>query len=446
MKIIITNTVALNGGDAAILFSIVDLLRLEFGQDTEIIIYDSQPEIASKYYSNLLFRKLVYLKATQPPSMNFLGKSLFGSTVRNFLVIFIKIILMINPIRLYLAVWLWRNQNYFAVKFLLNSEEIQDFKNYSSADLVVSTGGTYLIEKYSLKARIFDYKMTLMLRRPLVFFTQSLGPFNKIKNQNIFRKIFNKSTLVMLRDEASYDNLKQINANLNKVLISSDVVFSFTDDVGFHKDIYKKNVSSSRVKIAISVRYWNHFTKVSQKDGFTNFVEVMSEVTQYLIEKYNAEITYISTCQGIPEYWTDDSKVAEEIINLLPNQIQKQVHLNKDFHSPKKLVGIIRNYDVVIATRMHMAILSLIAGTPVFPIAYEFKTKELFRRLGMDEWVQDIETINKEVIITSLDDFLIKLPEISSALFLKVLAERNRALESGKKVKKAWDEFNGVQL
>lgn len=36
---------------------------------------------------------------------------------------------------------------------------------------------------------------------------------------------------------------------------------------------------------------------------------------------------------------------------------------------------------------MHMAILALTSGTPVFPITYEFKTQELFNRLGLGEWV-----------------------------------------------------------
>ena len=42
-----------------------------------------------------------------------------------------------------------------------------------------------------------------------------------------------------------------------------------------------------------------------------------------------------------------------------------------------------KGFDFVVATRMHMMILSLCVGTPVLPIAYEFKTKELAARLGI---------------------------------------------------------------
>ena len=69
MKILITNTVSLNGGDSAILEGILRLLRMNFGQDTEFIIYDNQPEIARKYYPDLKFRKLIYKNYWQKKSL-----------------------------------------------------------------------------------------------------------------------------------------------------------------------------------------------------------------------------------------------------------------------------------------------------------------------------------------------------------------------------------------
>ena len=60
----------------------------------------------------------------------------------------------------------------------LDSTERRDLLEYKTADLIVSSGGTYLVENYSLAARIFDYQLSLYLDRPLVFFTQSLGPFS----------------------------------------------------------------------------------------------------------------------------------------------------------------------------------------------------------------------------------------------------------------------------
>src|SRR5262249_9630352 len=59
--------------------------------------------------------------------------------------------------------------------------------------------------------------------------------------------------------------------------------------------------------------------------------------------------------------------------------------------------------DWVVATRMHFAILALGVGTPVLPIAYEFKTDELFKSLGYDSEVPQIESLTSESLISAFD-------------------------------------------
>ena len=440
MKILITNTVTLNGGDAAILLSIINLLKSEFGHNTEFIIYDSQPEIAKRYYPDLNFRKLIYLKQTETPTMKYLGRSLPGRALRFVFKKVLLFFLSINPPRFYFAAWCWQNKLYWITKLLLNNQELQDVRNYNYADLIISTGGTYLVENYSpLSHRIFDYKISLLMQKPLVFYTQSLGPFLNKKYQYNFREIFNRSLLILLRDEASFKHLQDIQVDIKKAYVSSDVVFAFTEGLKQENHVNFNSNSNFNLKIAVSVRNWRHFKTTDAKTGMDMFRKSLGALTQYLVENYNAEITYISTCQGIPEYWRDDSKVAIEIIESLPIEVQKQVNVDRNFHSPEELVVILNSYDMVIATRMHMSILSLVSGTPVFPIAYEFKTKELFQRLEMGEWVQDIENIQPQSIITSIKLFIDNLPEIKQKLPIKVQNERQHALQSSKIVKTAFE-------
>src|SRR6185295_15612118 len=102
---------------------------------------------------------------------------------------------------------------------------------------------------------------------------------------------------------------------------------------------------------------------------------------------------------------------------------------------------MLKDYDLVIATRMHMAILALSVGTPVLPIAYEFKMRELFERLGQERWVQDIEVISGDALIYAVDQFLRELPEIRGPLFTAVQKEYEDAAASGHLVRKAFEEW-----
>lgn len=442
MKILITNTVALNGGDAAILLSIINLFKLEFGQDVKFVVYDSQPEIAYQYYPNLKFRKLIYSRLRDTPPMKFLGRSFAGRAVRRLLGNSLRFFSQINPPRFYCAAWCHHHQRFWLTKLLVSSDELQDIEHYSSADLIVSTGGTYLVESYSpLTSRIFDYQLTLLMKKPLVFFTQSLGPFVTKYHQRVFQNIFNQSLLILLRDEASLRHLQKIQVDTKHAFVSSDVVFSFSDGYP-SKNFASRALGISPLQIAISVRNWKHFQTTTASAGMEQFKGSIAALTQHLIEKYKAEITFISTCQGITEYWTDDSKVAFEIVESLPPDIQDRVKVNREFHTPQELIRILRNIDLVIATRMHMAILSLVAGTPVFPIAYEFKTKELFSRLQMGEWVHDIEAVRAESLISSLESFFQSKAHINQILSTHVEIERQRALESGKLVRTALENLS----
>jgi len=440
MKILITNTVALNGGDAAILLAIIELLRREFGEDTEFVIYDSQPEIAGRYYPDLTFRKLLHLKLTELPQMKYLGQTLLGRILRYALKQVLCRYSRVKQFQFYIAAWCQRHQLRLITKLLLKNDEFQDLKHYSCADLIVSTGGTYLVEKYSLDSRIFDFKLSLLMQKPLVLYTQSLGPFNKFANQKALRPIFNQASLVLLRDQASLQHLQDLGVNGSNTYVSADVVFALQNR-GALSENYHEQTRTSRLKVIISVRYWRLFSNVSSEVGMQKYQKALCALTQFLVEEHQAEITYLSTCQGITEYWTDDSRFATEVFNLLPDSIQKYVCVNREFHTPQVLLDLLSACDIVIATRMHMCILSLVAGNHVLPIAYEFKTKELFKRLGMGEWVQDIETIDEHSLVASAQKFLSALPEIKQRLPLEVRKEQERALNSGKLVKKTFEEW-----
>jgi len=424
MKILITNTVALNVGDAAILKGAIKLLQFTFGADTEFVIYDNQPEAAQKYYPNLKFRRLMYLQGITANKFKHPARPL------RFL----------NRLRVKFALNLWNwNLPFFARAILIN-EEWETLLEYKDADLVVSTGGTYLVEDYFLYPRIFDYEMALLLKRPLMFFTQSLGPFHLPYNQRIFKQIFNQSPLILLRDFRSQNHLLTIDVLQNNMHVVPDTAFALSDPIAIAKSQKISHLPISP-KIAISVRKWTLFKTIDPVLGQEKYLRAIRDLTIHLVDHYQAKITFVSTCQGIPEYALDDSDVALEIFRELPSNIAKFVTVNQEFHPPEELAKLLKNYDMAIATRLHMAILSLGAGVPVLPIAYEFKTKELFSKLGQGKWAVDIEEIESESLIDLADQFLAQFPEICRDLFPFVQQEQEKIFATSSLIKQVHEEF-----
>ena len=107
----------------------------------------------------------------------------------------------------------------------------------------------------------------------------------------------------------------------------------------------------------------------------------MATVIDWLVKNLQAEVTFLSTCQGIPEY-EDDSEIARRVVERLAKSTAARVRVVREFVRFDSLLKRLSEFDLVLATRMHMAILSLMAGTPAIPFVLEFKTKELFANLG----------------------------------------------------------------
>lgn len=389
MKIAVTNTVALNGGDAAILLGLLEILRNAFGQ-SEIRIYDNQPTVAKRYYGELNFRRLLYLQVHTGVPIRLIGR--LRETIER-----LSFWLGVRLSRVKVTRWL--------AKRILGTELFDDVSYYSAADLIVSTGGTYLVEHYSLESRIFDYNVALYFGKPLIFFTQSLGPFKLPKNQDRLRRIFDRATLVLLRDNVSICNLRNISVQNPRVYECADAAFALpTRSLAALRANRKR--SEGILRIAISVREWNKFDGCSVREGMERYVTAIKDVTEFLTMERNAEVVFVSTCQGIPEYWTNDSTLALAIWERLSANAKAKVSVDRAQHSPSELVELLAAFDILVSTRLHMAILGFLAGLPVVPISYEFKTQELFKRVGMEWPVESIEDIKVQRLTRTIDDCL----------------------------------------
>jgi len=415
MRILITNIVVLNGGDGAILFGMLKALKRAFGENVEIVVFASEPARAARLYPGIQFRRTLGLAATGAPRIRYVGRIV--RTVR---------------IALYLAAaWCHVRKLGFLSRLMLSLEVVRDLETYGTADLVVSSGGTYLKEEYGMLSQICDYSITLLLGRPLVFFTQSLGPFTQPKLQTKLRRLFNAAEKILVRDEQSRQNLRQIGVEQHKISLAADAAFALADPRVLEQAKYRKLPADRSLRIAISVRHWPHFKRTNHpQEGMEGYIETMARVTEGLINSLGADVTFLSTCQGIPEY-TDDSEIACRVVARLKKKTAARVRIVRDFVRFDALLQQLPAFDVVLATRMHMAILSLIAGTPAIPLALEFKTMELFTNLGVPDWVIDAENAQSSLVLDNIRKILRELPMRRSALFESVEHHRQAALDAG---------------
>ncbi len=391
MKFIIENTVCLNTGDAAILLAIRHILKHVFDEPLEIHVFDSQPDVAQRLYDgykDLTFHRLLADEIYKVPYHR-------EDRLKN------KLKLVYN--RLLGRILKFAIPENGVFRNVLTARQKAALDLYRKANMVITTGGTYLVETYNLDKRLKQFELDLLLGKAPVFFTQSLGPFRKPDNIRRLRPVVERSPLVLLRDQYSHDNIAGMTTTPQKCHVVADSVFALADIARIEEQLANPaNPPTNRV--AISVRRWNYVE--GGDSGMSRYIEAVRSMTETLVRQHGKDVVFLSTCQGVPEYHHDDSKTARLIVEGLAADIREKVSVDGGFHTPHQLMEKLKGFDFVISTRMHMMIMALCVGTPVLPIAYEFKTKELSKRLGIEDILLDIDTVTSSEALSHLAAFL----------------------------------------
>ena len=359
VRLAITNSVTLDGGDAAIVLSMAGSLRRELGPDTEIKVLCHSVEAARRLYGRELDLLPVPEEAHRFAGRSKLSRKLLSET-------FIP--------RSALG---W-----------LTPEERRVAEVFQWADAVVSCGGGFLTDRYSSGKRLAGLRLALASGTPLVFYAQSVGPFVRPGKRRAFRRVLERAAAITVRDAPSLEEVRALGLSAE---LTADEVFLFdAPELPGLPDL-RAGLAPGRPLVAVSVRRW-HFPGCPGDPAALRerYLASVAAAAERLVVARQARVIFLSTCQGVPEYGHDDSGLATRVTATLPEEVRREVQVDRAYHHPAELRGLLRQCDAVVATRMHAAILAMLGGTPALAIGYEAKSAGLYSRLGLGEWCLDI--------------------------------------------------------
>lgn len=386
---VIINSVALNGGDAAIMEAVIESVNTAFPEDAgSIIVLDRDSRSSRKYFPDITFGT---------PGFE-IGRGTSG------------IVTFLQSVKLLLKAILRAHFPQWASPHL-SPEEAAYFKAIRASKRVVSTGGTMFVERYSLYPKFFEILVARIFGKDVFLFTQSFEQINRIHNRIMMKFIFSVSKCIMVRGEPSRQTVLEMGDYGFKCYVLADCVFRF----------YRTEAApETDGTICISVRPWKHARSENAQERYRQ--EIVRLCTM-IADAYPSRIVFVSTCQGIPEYNLHDDEEADVIWSMLPEATKMRASVDHRFRRSGDLMDLFSKSELVIATRLHASILALCARVPVIPIAYEHKTHEVFSRVAPNIFVSDYDTIDADVIYAEVK----RVKEGRSRLLKEI--ERNLALE-----------------
>lgn len=247
----------------------------------------------------------------------------------------------------------------------------------------------------------------LMIKRDIVLFPQTYGPYNSGLARYIARFIIRRSSVVIARDRES--------RQLAQALARPDQTVALTPDVAFalHSDPMDKiQIDTSPEPLPIppdtiglninGLMYNGGYTGRNMFGLKLDYRRFCRELVIRLLEIHSGPILLVPHTYAAPGDVESDDEACRQLKASLPTSDQARLWVVTGEYDAHQLKGIIRQCEFFAGSRMHSCIAALSQGVPCAGIAYSMKFKGVFDSVGMGDWVIDARSETEDTAILAV--------------------------------------------
>jgi colanic acid/amylovoran biosynthesis protein len=314
------------------------------------------------------------------------------------------------------------------IKFTLPEKYLCE---YLISDIIVDLSGDSFSDSKGGRSiiNIMGILIGIILEKPIVFFSQSIGPFNKwTLPLSLF--CLNKATMIIVRENITKEYLFKIGVT-SPIYLTADCAFvldSVSSEI-VDNILLKEGIAiNRRPLIGVSAN-------IMLDDKENHYALTMAKLIEYLVQNLNAQVIFIPHVISIKEGGlTDDREMAKKIYELIENKTD--VDLIKGDYSPEELKGIIKLFDLFIGGRMHANIAALSSNIPTLATSWSHKYYGIMSTLGQEKYVCDFKTMDLEELKLKVDELWANRFNVKAELQQKVEIQKKMAVYSGELVSK----------
>jgi polysaccharide pyruvyl transferase WcaK-like protein len=304
--------------------------------------------------------------------------------------------------------------------------------------VVINGGGDNLSGEGNFPVNPFiNILYAILLNKPVVLYAESLGYYSNPILNYIAKFVFNRTNLILVREELSKKYLDDKGVINPKIYVTADPAFLLNAASQSHVyEILSKEGVDEIQKPLIGINPSGLISRFSGK-GHQKAEDIMAKVIDNLAENLKATIIMI------PHVYTpnDDDRVAiDRIFHKVKDK--SKVEIIKNEYTPQELKGIIGQCDLFIGARMHATIASTSMLVPTVGIAYSHKMHGIIgKMLGQEKYVLYIRELKYEGLISTVNDAWENREKIKKELEMKIPMVKEKAMLNGKLVKELFDSL-----
>lgn len=285
------------------------------------------------------------------------------------------------------------------------------------ADMLISGGGSLLQDVTGLKSLIYYLgiiRLAKLLRKPVVFYAQGIGPVNSGLGRRLMKLVVNKVDLITVRDEKSAQDLVDMGVTRPPVRVTADPVLGLAPESVPNapgREIlagYGIDPSEQRL-LGVSVREWQ---------GLSGYKQALAAVLDELAGR-GWRVVFL------PMHHPDDAAPSREVARLMRND---SIVLEERY-TVQEVASVVRRFNLLIGMRLHALILAAVMGVPPLGISYDPKIDRFLEQLGLQA-AGKVEELDDATLLAHVEPVLADLPGYRDMVKGAMGDLRQRARES----------------
>lgn len=313
--------------------------------------------------------------------------------------------------------------------FLLNDPVLLQ---YQASDLIIDLSGDSLsdLHNIALIPLLGDF-MAILLKKKIVVFSQSIGPFNKL-TKPLARFCLNNANLITLREKESLRILNELGCDNPNVQIIPDIAFSLQpcSQQRISEILASEGLDPVGSRPFVGLGTSALLSNIHNNEG--SYEEMMAVLADYIVEKLNAHLLLIPHVTQPGEY--NDKAAALAIHRKAKNKAAISV-LNGDY-LPAETKGIIGKCELFIGARMHSNIASISMCVPTIAVGWSHKYRGIMESVGQEKYCCDYSTISLDDLTSKVNDIWIRREETKNTLCSEVPRLQKSILDGAMLLKK----------
>lgn len=390
-----------NRGSAAVMGSTIRILR-QWIPDVEFATFVQLPEDFAEGYGIRVIRNKLF------SSKPFSARTILASWSNLFRC----------------ALWRLSHKRFsFIAKVLMNNRELRE---YADADVVLDVSMDLYSDDFgviSLIEHSKDMLLGVLLKKPVIIWAQSPGPFRSRFTSWLAKLTLNRVALITVREEISLSHLRELGVNIPPIYLTADPAFLLepATEKRAREILLKEGIDRSARPVVGLTMSWASLMGEAKRSTYlqcmqsafrivrillpeglfgvverqasrfkslnrSNFlnVEAMGEIVDYLVEKLDATVVLIP---HDTDPVLDDRIIAREVLERAKRP--ERVRLITGDHSASELKATIGQCDLFIGGKMHANIAALSMQVPTVAIQYGHKFHGIMGLLGQEEYICD---------------------------------------------------------